>query len=75
MSVRQVPMPADHHPYMSGENGPFECRRCEYYPAADRCANVHIIALARDGRFGLKLMPDGRAKVDPLGCSDYFEPK
>lgn len=61
-----------HKVYMSGKAGPFRCDHCEYYPAEGRCNNTHIVALARAGKFGLKLA-GGRAVVDPGGCSDEFE--
>ncbi len=62
-----------HQVYMSGEHAPFRCDHCEYYAAADSCRQPDIIALAKDGEFGLS-MRGKFAKVDPNGCSDYFEP-
>ena len=58
--------------YMSGSEGPFKCGNCEYYIANNACNETHIIALAKDGKFGLS-MNGPHAKVDPNGCSDYYE--
>ena len=65
----------EHKVYMSGDEGPFRCNNCEYYPMAGNCNQKDIIKLAQSGKFGLSLLGNGNAKVDPDGCSDYFEAK
>ncbi len=68
-----VPSASDHQVYMGGKSGPFRCDHCEYYEAANRCNNGHIIQLANQRQFGLTMM-GAFARVEPGGCSDYFEP-
>ena len=69
-------MPKDEHSvYMNGNNGPFKCSNCEYYTGPNTCEQENIIELAGEGKFGLSLDKNGNARVDPDGCSDYFEPQ
>jgi D-arabinose 1-dehydrogenase-like Zn-dependent alcohol dehydrogenase len=63
-----------HQVYMPVQKGPFRCDHCEYYRSTNRCDNSTIIGYATLGKFGLSLV-DGKAKVDPGGCSDEYEPK
>lgn len=60
-------MAAKHQVYMPAQNGPFRCDHCEHYVAAGRCGEPHIVKLLGDAGGHV-------AKVDPGGCSDYFEP-
>jgi len=57
-----------HQVYMPAKNGPFRCDLCEYYPAPSRCMKPEIVKLLGE-------VERGRAKVDPGGCSDFFEPR
>ncbi len=69
-----VPSVNDHQVYMGGKAGPFRCDHCEYYVGANACNNRQIIRLASQRSFGLT-MHGALARVDPGGCSDYFDPK
>lgn len=63
-----------HKVYMPGKKGPFKCSNCEYYNGINSCNQPEIMRLARLGWYGLSM--NGKfAKVDPEGCSDYYEPK
>ncbi len=57
-----------HQVYMGAKSGPFRCSNCEYYPAQARCRKPEIVKILGE-------VEPGRARVDPGGCSDYFQPK
>ena len=61
----------EHQVYMNGKQGPFKCKNCSYY-SNHSCNQDNIVALAKEGKFGLRLNGDV-ATVDPEGCSDYFK--
>jgi hypothetical protein len=61
-----------HAVYLDGSHGPFRCDHCEYFRDGGACNEEHIIAFAKRGEYGLTMVGP-LAKVDPAGCSDYFE--
>jgi hypothetical protein len=64
-----------HVGYMDASYGDKRCDNCEYYPAKGECNNKVVIGWAEEGKWNLKMLPNGNAKVDPAGCSDEFWPK
>lgn len=67
------PIP-DHTPFMTGDNGPFECANCQFFDS-NTCSEPHIVDFASRGLFGLTLADPQHASVDENDCSDYFTPK
>ena len=65
---KQQPVPDDHEPLLSQQDGPFFCAHCTFYElASSGCREPHIIA-----KYGGRSR-DGLVTVHPFQCSDYYQ--
>lgn len=53
--------------YMSPDQGPFECDKCEHFDGNGNCNKPEVVQ-------ELGKNDQGLATVDPKGCCNYFEP-